>query len=167
MTSSSRVEEERVGSISVSNKPRTNYNKPQGGAEVWWSCKQAEDEDGGRAALKCGQLRGGRHPNSPSSPGAAFTFPVLLQEWLSQQLWASYITSGFPFSLLKMRLPLFCLCSGAGRTVTVRKVLQRATNHCVRFILEMRSLAPKTHVVSCYRSWESWNRCSAVCRAGI
>lgn len=128
---------------------------------------KAEDEDGGRAALKCGQLWGGRHPNSSLSLEAGFLFPVLLWEWLSQQLWASYITSGFPFSLLKMRLPLFCLCSSAGRTVTVCKVLQRATDHYVRFILEMRGLASKTHLLSYYRSCESWNRCSAVCREGI
>lgn len=167
MTGASWVEEECVESISVSNKPRINYNKPQDGAEVWRRCKQAEDEDGGRAALKCGQLWGGRHPNSPLSLGAGFPFPVLLWECLSQQLWASYITSGFPFSLLKMRLPLFCLCSSAGRTVTVFKVLQRATNHYVRFTLEMRGLAPKTHLLSYYRSCESWNRYFAVCRAGI
>lgn len=78
MTAASWAEEERVGSVSIPNKPRTKYNKPQAEAEMWWRHKQAEDEDWGRAALKCRQKWIDKHPISPSEPRSRLPLPSLV-----------------------------------------------------------------------------------------
>lgn len=98
-----------------------------------------------RAALRCSQQRESDTQAHPVSPEMGFPFLVWSRKLFSQQLWASYVTSGLPFSLLKTRLLLLCLYSGAARTVTVYNTPQRATNRCVRFTLEMRGLTHEMH----------------------
>lgn len=134
---------------------------------MWLRCKRAEDEDRGRAALRCGQRQGGRHLNSPCEPRSRLSLPGLAPRMTFStalgKLHHFWTSLSPPKNKVAAFMPLQqcwedCYC------------LQRAPkNHqplCELYPGD-EVFSPQNTPSSYCRSCESWHRCSAVCRAGI